>query len=244
MQSDLNHSNPGLQHHRSLSPRLSSFFQRNPLFPSFSPHQERTLIYCPMNPGPPTAPRPHADVHRDNPKSQIDHHQNPNRNLHVSLSDMLLHKSKPKPIDWLCWRHIRDVGGGYGFAGMREIFALVDWVHAGTRLAMFDIENFNFKLLDVNTKNLVERGYKTYKWSDFLNTQIEKKKRFSCQWSSWVKESNLWTMMALQTRKTRIRLQTQMDSTPKMGLNIDNEKMRRLYTDLRFRFGRFQLFWY
>ena len=46
---------------------------------------------------------------------------------------------------------------------MREIFALVDWVHAGTRLAMFDIENFNFKLLDVNTKNLVERGYKTYK---------------------------------------------------------------------------------
>ena len=116
-----------------------------------------------MNPGPPTAPRPHADVHRDNPKSQIDHHQNPNRNLHVSLSDMLLHKSKPKPIDWLCWRQIRDVGGGYGFAGVREIFALVDWVHAGTRLAMFDIENFNFKLLDVNTKNLVERGYKTYK---------------------------------------------------------------------------------
>ena len=46
---------------------------------------------------------------------------------------------------------------------MREIFALVDRVHAGTRLAMFDREMFNFKLLDVNTKNLAERGYKTYK---------------------------------------------------------------------------------
>ena len=85
MQSDLDHSDPGLQRHRSLSPRSSSFFQRNPLFPSFSPHQERTLICCPTNLGPSTAPRPHADVHRDNPKSQIDHHQNPNCNLHVSL---------------------------------------------------------------------------------------------------------------------------------------------------------------
>ena len=46
---------------------------------------------------------------------------------------------------------------------MREIFALVDRVHVGTRLAMFDREIFNFKLLDVNTKNLAERGYKTYK---------------------------------------------------------------------------------
>ena len=30
--------------HHSLSRRLSSFFQRNPLFPSFSPHQERSTI--------------------------------------------------------------------------------------------------------------------------------------------------------------------------------------------------------
>ena len=43
---------------------------------------------------------------------------------------LLLHKSKPKPIDWLHWRRIRDVGGGYGFADVREIFALVDRVHA------------------------------------------------------------------------------------------------------------------
>ena len=42
---------------------------------------------------------------------------------------LLLHKSKPKPIDWLRWRRIRDVGGGYGFAGIREIFALVDCGH-------------------------------------------------------------------------------------------------------------------
>ena len=38
MQSNLNHSDPGLQRHRSLSPRSSSFFQRNPRFPSFSLH--------------------------------------------------------------------------------------------------------------------------------------------------------------------------------------------------------------
>ena len=43
---------------------------------------------------------------------------------------LLLHKSKPKQIDWLRQRQIEDVGGGYGFAGVREIFALVDWVHA------------------------------------------------------------------------------------------------------------------
>ena len=42
----------------------------------------------------------------------------------------LLHKSKPKPIDWLHRQQIKDVGGGYGFTGVREIFALVDWVHA------------------------------------------------------------------------------------------------------------------
>ena len=42
----------------------------------------------------------------------------------------LLHKLKPKPIDWLRRRQIEDVGGGYGFAGVREIFALVDQVHA------------------------------------------------------------------------------------------------------------------
>ena len=43
---------------------------------------------------------------------------------------LLLHKSNPKPIDWLRRRQIGDVGGGYGFAGMREIFTLVDRVHA------------------------------------------------------------------------------------------------------------------
>ena len=43
---------------------------------------------------------------------------------------LLLQKSKPKPIDWLHWRRIGDVGGGYGFTGVREIFALVDRVHA------------------------------------------------------------------------------------------------------------------
>ena len=43
---------------------------------------------------------------------------------------LLLHKSKPKPIDWLRRRRIGDVGGGYGFAGVREIFALVGQVHA------------------------------------------------------------------------------------------------------------------
>ena len=42
---------------------------------------------------------------------------------------LLLHKSKPKPIDWLCRRWIGDVEGGYGFAGVREIFALVGRVH-------------------------------------------------------------------------------------------------------------------
>ena len=42
----------------------------------------------------------------------------------------LLHKSKPKPIDWLRQQQIKDVGGGYGFTGVREIFALVDLVHA------------------------------------------------------------------------------------------------------------------
>ena len=28
---------------------------------------------------------------------------------------LLLHKSNPKPIDWLYWWQIEDVGGGYGF---------------------------------------------------------------------------------------------------------------------------------
>ena len=37
---------------------------------------------------------------------------------------LLLHKSKPKPIDWLRRWWIRDVGGGYGFASVREIFFL------------------------------------------------------------------------------------------------------------------------
>ena len=111
---------------------------------------------------------------------------------------------------------------------MREIFALVDQVHARTRLAMFDREIFNFNLSDVNTKNLVERGYKTYKWSDFLNTQIEKKKRFSCQWSSWGKELNLWTLMALQTRKTRIRLQTQMEFDAKNGTQHRQPKNEKI----------------
>ena len=150
----------------------------------------------------------------------------------------------PNPYIGFAGRQIEDVGGGYGFAGVREILALVDQVHAGTRLAMFDREIFNFKLSDVNTKNLAERGYKTYKWSDFLNTQIEKKKHFSCQWSSWGKESNLWTLMTLQTRKIGIKLQTPMEFDTKMGLSIDNQKMRRLYIDLRFRFGRSQHFWY
>ena len=31
--------------HRSLSRKSSLFFQWNPLFPSFSPHQERSMIY-------------------------------------------------------------------------------------------------------------------------------------------------------------------------------------------------------
>ena len=44
---------------------------------------------------------------------------------------LLLHKSKPKPIDWLRQRRIGDVRGGYGFAGVRDIFDLVDRVHAG-----------------------------------------------------------------------------------------------------------------
>ena len=43
---------------------------------------------------------------------------------------LLLHKSKLKPIDWLCWRRIEDVGGGYGFVSVREIFSLVDQVDA------------------------------------------------------------------------------------------------------------------
>ena len=30
---------------------------------------------------------------------------------------LLLHKSKPKPIDWLRRRQIEDVGGGYGVGG-------------------------------------------------------------------------------------------------------------------------------
>ena len=34
---------------------------------------------------------------------------------------MLLHKSKPKPIDWLRRQQIKDVGGGYGFTSVREI---------------------------------------------------------------------------------------------------------------------------
>ena len=47
---------------------------------------------------------------------------------------LLLHKSKPKPIDWLCQRQIEDVAGGYGFTSVREIFALVDWVHADLKV--------------------------------------------------------------------------------------------------------------
>ena len=43
---------------------------------------------------------------------------------------LLLHKSKPKPIDWLRRLQIRDVGGGYSLIDVREIFALVDRVHA------------------------------------------------------------------------------------------------------------------
>ena len=42
---------------------------------------------------------------------------------------LLLHKSKPKPINWLRQRQIGDVRGGYGFAGVRDIFDLVDRVN-------------------------------------------------------------------------------------------------------------------
>ena len=67
----------------------------------------------------PTAPQPHADVHRDNPKSQIDHHQNPNRNLHVSLLKTQTQISHAPPqiktqthrlasptINQRCWRWV------------------------------------------------------------------------------------------------------------------------------------------
>ena len=73
-----------------------------------------------MNPGPPTAPWPHADVHRDNPKSQIDHHQNPNHNLHVTLlktQTQISHAPPPQiktqthrlaspATDQRCWRWV------------------------------------------------------------------------------------------------------------------------------------------
>ena len=42
---------------------------------------------------------------------------------------LLLYKSKPKPIDWLRRWRIGYVGGGYGFVGVSEIFALVDRVN-------------------------------------------------------------------------------------------------------------------
>ena len=48
---------------------------------------------------------------------------------------LLLHKSKPTPIDWLRQRRIGDVRGGYGFAGVRDIFDLVDRVHAGLEVS-------------------------------------------------------------------------------------------------------------
>ena len=97
----------------------------------------RATTYCPMNPSPPTASRPHADVHRDNPKSQINHHQNPNRNLHVMLLKTQTQISYAPPpqikiqthrlallvTDQRCWRWV-------GFTSIREIFALVDQVHA------------------------------------------------------------------------------------------------------------------
>ena len=38
-------------------------------------------------------------IHRNNPKSQIDHHQNPNRNLHVTLlktQTQISHASPPQ----------------------------------------------------------------------------------------------------------------------------------------------------
>ena len=56
-----------------------------PLHKSQSQDPRQAATHGPTNPGPPTAPRPHADVHCDNPKSQIDHPQNPNHNLHVML---------------------------------------------------------------------------------------------------------------------------------------------------------------
>ena len=73
-----------------------------------------------MNPGPPTAPRPHANVHRENPKSQIGHHQNPNRNLHVMLfktQTQISHAPPPQiktqthrlvlpMMDRRCWRWV------------------------------------------------------------------------------------------------------------------------------------------
>ena len=53
---------------------------------------------------------------------------------------LLLHKSKPKPIDYLHRWQIEDVGGGYGFAGVREIFSLVDRVHAELEVGGGEVE--------------------------------------------------------------------------------------------------------
>ena len=48
---------------------------------------------------------------------------------------LLLHKSKPKPIDWLHRRQIEDVGGGYGFGewggAASEWYQSVGWSCVG-----------------------------------------------------------------------------------------------------------------
>ena len=41
---------------------------------------------------------------------------------------------------WHHWRWIEDVGGGYGFIGVRESFALVDRVHAELEVSGGEVE--------------------------------------------------------------------------------------------------------
>ena len=96
-----------------------------------------------MNLGPPTAPRPHADVHRDNPESQIDHHQNPNHNLHVTflkIQTQISHAPPPQiktqthrlallVTDRRCWRWVwlRQREGDFCLGGSGRCRARNGW---------------------------------------------------------------------------------------------------------------------
>ena len=130
------------------------FNSNQPLHRSQSQDPRRATTHSPMNPGP---PKTHSELLPTTPQTQVHpQHHDPTlmstmttQNLRSTTTKtqivtytshslkprpksimLLLHKSNPKPIDWLRRRQIGDVGGGYGFAGMREIFTLVDRVHA------------------------------------------------------------------------------------------------------------------